>query len=215
MPRSTNPAFIQWASSKSKQILMDDLENGVIPLEEDVITAEIAWDTIYRHAEEFIEERVVFEQFKPALKRHRKAVAKKQRHLRAQMSALEHDTQFMHHDAFNKRGVKIFHGTHAHALLKEDIAEEKHIEMGVAGLYWWREEYWNDNDKWDLTFFKRRVRQEICLQKFNYYMDVKRANKAKKDAAKAAREAKKHVEENDYYDIYQEEDEDEIDDNDD
>lgn len=190
---------------------MEDLENGVIPLEDDVITAEIAWDTIYRHVPEIIEEKVVYEQFGPALKRHRSAVGKKQRHFKVQMDALEHDTQFMHHDTHDRRGVKKFHGTHAHELLKQDIRDEKHIEMGAEGLYWWREEYWDEDETWDLAFFKRRVRQEAATQKFNHFMEIKRVKKAEKDAAKAAKELKKAAEYNDYYDIYQEDDADDND----
>ena len=209
MPRSTNPAFIDWAKSRSKKIVMDDLENDVLPLDETLVPASVAWEH-YKLLPEFIQEGVVYEQFEPALKRHRNAVKKRKRHFAEQLSALEHDTQFMYRDAHNRRGRKIFYGTQAHTLLKQDVKNGLHVSMGVEGLYYSRDEYCEEDDDWDVAFFRRRVRQEDLTQKFHYYMDVQRAKKEKQK--KEATKRTSSTEDFEYYDMYQEEDNDDVDD---
>ena len=44
MPRSRNPERVDWATSRSKKIVVDDLENGVLPLDETLIPASVAWE---------------------------------------------------------------------------------------------------------------------------------------------------------------------------
>ena len=188
---------------------MEHLEEGILSLENEPITAEVAWE-YYRHQDEFRDEGVVFEQFKGALKRHREAVKKKKWHLTDQMAALEHDTQFMSINTHDQKGNKKFYGTEAHRLLKQDVQDERHISLGVEDLFWSRDEYCLD--EWGLPEFKRRVKQEAATQKFFYYMEVKRAKKADKEAAQeAARVARQVAEDNDYYDFNQEEDPDDND----
>lgn len=188
---------------------MEHIETGILSLDDEPITAEVAW-LHYQTQEEFVEEGVVFEQFALAIARHRKALRKKKWHVQDQMVALEHDTQFMSTDTHDRKGDKKFYGTQAHRLLKQDIQDELHTVMGVEALFWLRDEYCLD--EWDLPDFKRRVKQEEATQKFYYYMEVKRAKKADKQAAKeAARVARQVAEAHDYYDINQEEDPDDDD----
>ena len=208
MPRSKNPNYIDWAKSRSKKIVMDDLESGVLPLDDESVPASVAWEH-YSVLPEFIQERVIYAQFEGALKRHRKAVSKRKRHFAEQLSALEHDTQFFYGGTHNRRGVKIFYGTEAHNLLKQDIKEGKHTTLGVEGLYYSRDEYCEEDD-WDVAFFRRRVRQEDLTQKFHYYMDVQRAKKERQK--NKSKQKANTMDEFEYYDLYQEEDEDEVDD---
>ena len=209
MPRSTNPDFIDWAKLRSKKIVMDDLENDVLLLDETLVPASVAWEH-YKLLPEFIQEGVVYKQFEPALKRYCNAVKKRKRHFAEQLSALEHDTQFMYRDAHNRRGRKIFYGTQAHTLLKQDVKNGLHVSMGVEGLYYSRDEYCEEDDDWDVAFFRRRVRQEDLTQKFHYYMDVQRAKKEKQK--KEATKRTSSTEDFEYYDMYQEEDNDDVDD---
>ena len=209
MPRSRNPEFIDWAKSRSKKILMDDLENDVLPLDESLVPASVAWEH-YRLFPEFIQEGVVYEQFESSLDRHRKAVKKKKRHFADQLSALEHDTQFMYQDTHDRRGRRIFYGTQAHTFLKQDVKNGLHLSMGVEGLYYSRDEYCEVDDDWDVAFFRRRVRQEDLTQKFHYHMEVQRAKKEKKK--KESAKSSSSTDDLEYYDTYQEEDKDDVDD---
>lgn len=128
------------------------------------------------------------------------------------MSALEHDTQFFYGETHDRRGKKIFYGTQAHKLLKQDIKEGKHTTLGTEGLYYSRDEYCEE-DEWNLAFFRRRVRQEDLTQKFHYHMEVQRAKKEKQK--KESKKKDNSMDEFEYYDLYQEEDDDEVDDDDD
>lgn len=223
MPRRTKkPGYIDWAKSKTKALIWEHLEKDILTLDENVISAQLAW-THYRTVDVVIQEKVVFEQFAEALARHRKAIKKKRWHVGDQMAALEHDTQFMsfNNKTHNRRGKKIFYGTDAHKQLKEDIKAEKHTTMGVEALFNSNSLY--KDDEWNLAEFKKFVKTEEQTNKFHYHMEVKRTKKKEKakksggaatageaEAATRAseREARRAAEAFDYYDYYQESDED-------
>lgn len=88
MPRSTNPDWIDWRTSKAREIILNDLKTGVL---EDDVTAEDAWNLIYVHLPEIV--TVCFSQFEVRLKSHRKQVAKSKRATTKQKEAMEHDRQ--------------------------------------------------------------------------------------------------------------------------
>ena len=191
MPRPKNPDCIDWANSQSKKVLIRDLETGYLSAKDAPISPEIAWD-YYKYVPEFVEEKVIFKQFKANLKSLRKAFRERTHHIEQQLTALEHDTQFIYKDTHNSKGVKIFRDTVADRLLKDDVKNGLHIELGCEGLYNLRDEYKNERT-WDLAFFKRRIRQETLTQKFGHYMEVKRAKKAKKMQPRKSRPPRKQL----------------------
>jgi hypothetical protein len=199
MPSSKNPDCIDWANSQSKKVLIKDLETGYLSAEDAPITPETAWEHC-KCVPEFAEEKVIFKQFKSNLKSLRKAFREQKRHINQQMLALEHDTQFIYKDTHNKQGVKIFRDTIADELLKEDVKNGLHNDLGCEGLFNLRDEYKNE-ETWDLAFFKCRVRQEESTQKFGHHMEVKRAKKAEKNATKEIKAAKKAIANMDYCDL--------------
>ena len=68
MPRPRRPGWIDWAKSLAKQIILDDLDCGVLPVDESELSAEEAWELVYSQMAEFIRpETVVFSQFKEQL----------------------------------------------------------------------------------------------------------------------------------------------------
>ena len=60
----------------AKKILMYDLENGILSLHENEVSAEKAWDMFYRHLDDF--QKVPRKQFIDQLKAHRKQINKLQ-----------------------------------------------------------------------------------------------------------------------------------------
>ena len=59
---SQNPDWIDWCKSKAREIILDNLTTGTLPLDGDAVTAEEAWEEMYWAMPKF--EGVVFSQFK-------------------------------------------------------------------------------------------------------------------------------------------------------
>ena len=53
-----------------KHIIMDDLEKGLLPVDEEEISAEEAWSICYQHMAEFVSAGVVFDHFKERIQDH-------------------------------------------------------------------------------------------------------------------------------------------------
>ena len=169
---------IDWRRSKAKLILLEDLENGVLPIDNSIVTAEVAWQTHYIYLPEFV--TVGFDQFKKRLADHRKQVGSRKKHLDKQMAGLHRDKQLHPPATHNKRGELNFWLSPAAPKLAEDVKNELHIELGVEGLFHHRAEYF---DWWDFPVFKRRVKQQIARERFTYYLELHRAKKTRKELA--------------------------------
>jgi hypothetical protein len=44
MPRSKNPDYIDWRKSQAKNVIISDLEDGVLSAYETAVSSEQAWD---------------------------------------------------------------------------------------------------------------------------------------------------------------------------
>jgi hypothetical protein len=69
MPRSKNPDYIDWQKSQAKNVIISDLEDGVLSAYETAVSSEQAWD-VYKNLPEFKD--VCFKQLKEGLKDHHK-----------------------------------------------------------------------------------------------------------------------------------------------
>lgn len=174
-PRRRRKGFIAWATSESKQILVEDLEAGLISLDESVHSTEYVWN-IYKETPEFKSEKVLFDQFKDRLKDHRKQVQIKDNAHEVEAAALAHDRLITAKPTLNERGEVIFYLTEGHALLKEDVANKMHETLGIAGLYNSKEQY----QIIPLVKFKDRVYQAIRREKFINWLEYKRMKKEEK-----------------------------------
>lgn len=172
MPRRpSNPNWIDWRKSQAREILLEDLESGVLPLEADYVTAQVAWETMYVNLPEFL--NVVFSQFEARLKDHRKQVSRRRQATETQLHAFRHDRRLYPRQTHNQNGERVFSLSAAKPLLKEDVVDEKHLQMTVEALRNSRPEY----REWSLAIFRRRLHQEIRTQKWFYYLEWKRAKK--------------------------------------
>lgn len=164
--------WVDWRKARARLILLKDLEDDILPLDEDIWSTEEAWDH-YQNYPEFA--LIPFSQFKERLKGHREQVKKKKTHIQAQVAALQHDRAMHPESLFNRRGEKVFAFSSAKPMLEQDVADEKHLETSVEALYLSRPEY--HGDVWTLPIFRKRLAQEIARQKFFYYLQCKRAKK--------------------------------------
>ena len=86
MPKSTKPGWIDWVSCRTKETIIEDLTNEVIPLN---TKPEDAWNDWCSHMWEVKEEKVVFDQFKAAFSRHKKQVSDKKKESLKEKKLLE------------------------------------------------------------------------------------------------------------------------------
>ena len=180
MPRPSNPDWIDWRKSEARQIIIDDLRSGRLPLDAAELTADEAWDLQYVHMPEFA--TVVFSQFKKRLKDHRKQIARQVGSSLHQYQAFQRDRQIHPRQTHNRRGELVFDLSPAKELLVNDVKAEKHIEMTPEDLFWSRQEYY---EHFKLDYFRRRLRQQVRASKFNYYLQWKQACKAEKRGKKS------------------------------
>ena len=167
MPRSKKPGWIDWKSCPGRQVLIDDLRPGGVLYNRDYITPEeiFPW---YKQFPAFKD--VVLDQFKARLQDHRKAAAKDKHKSLQQQQHLEHDRHLYPREAHNQRGEPIFDMSPARFLLAEDVKNKLHERMSARELQDSREEYGIFKRK----IFSDRVRQEVRLQKYYHYLNLKR-----------------------------------------
>ena len=170
MPRGVrSPGTIDWAKSESRQILLDDLEAGVISLDESDTAHELFYG-MYQHTPEFIAEEVGFEQFKKRLKSHCKQVKCAKEAPVWQYAALQHDRNIFEKKTHNQRGKKIFYWSDAWPLLIQDVAAKRHITMKPKELKTTRREY----DNFSLKIFNWKVRQVVRGERLINWKNDKR-----------------------------------------
>ena len=183
--------WIDWWTSKTREIVLQDLNDGVLPLTEEEMPAKAAWNLHYKHLVEVIQDQVRFDQFEKRLEDHREQVSKKKHHFNAQMEAFRRTRELHPPKTHNKRGVKNFAFTEASKLLKKDIEQKKHLEMTVHELFLSRNEYHLDVE-WDENFFRRKVDQYIATQKFFNWIRYKQEKKEEREKEKNHRHTKKN-----------------------
>ena len=68
MPRKQKPGTIKWPKSEARNIISDDLLEGVLLVDAKELSAEDAWELSCKNMVEFKD--VLFEQFKDRLRDH-------------------------------------------------------------------------------------------------------------------------------------------------
>ena len=167
------PGWIDWRKCKSKHIILEDLCEGVIPLTDEEATAEEIWETWYKNMVEFIEEEIVFDQFKERLAAHREQVTKKKVESMRQLELLRHHQSLHPQKTRDHKGQLIFDMHPAKELLRQDVKMNKHKTMSPAALRATQSEY----GEFTLDIFRQRIYQEVRRQKFIYFLNWARAAK--------------------------------------
>jgi hypothetical protein len=148
---------------------MEDLRPGGPLYHRDNIPAEdiFPW---YKQLPAF--ETVVLSQFKARLKTHRTAAAKDTHRALQEEQYLEHDQRLYPRQPYNERGEPKFDMHPAKLLLREDIKNRVHLTTHKTSrlLQQSRPEYLLFKPK----KFAERILQEIKLQKYFHYLELKR-----------------------------------------
>ena len=140
MPRlSRREGWIDWANSQAREILLDDLQRGLLPVEAHELSAEEAWDLVYQHMAEFV--TVVFSQFEARLRDHRRQVQKNMIRATSESEALAHDRLLFPRSNVNDRGEPVFDLSPAKLLLRGDVTAGLHNHMTPSELQHSRNEY--------------------------------------------------------------------------
>jgi hypothetical protein len=176
---------VSWRISGAREILLDDLHRGVIPLDAELLSAEDAWHNVYASLDAF--RLVPFSQFKRQLKAHRKQVAKLAEQSQPQYEAFRHDQATQQQFAAYSNGRPIFAAFPGARLLKADVHDLQDINIDIGTLHQFRPEY----AEWTRDEFTRRVYQEVRYWKFVNYLERKRQALLARVTKKADRPQKK------------------------
>jgi hypothetical protein len=167
---------INWRHSKARLIIVSDLEQDLLPVDENVMSAEHAWEACYRDQEEFA--KVPFPQFEERLKDHREQLAKRLARSDSEARALAQDRQLHPRQTHNHRGEPVFHLSTAKQLLRDDVKNKLHINN--PDFQAMRPEYM----MFKKSKFGDRIRQEVRRQKFLHYLELQRAKLEKRRRGK-------------------------------
>jgi hypothetical protein len=168
MPRSKNPDYIDWQKSQAKNVIISDLEDGVLSACETAVSSEQAWD-VYKNLPEFKD--VCFKQFKECLKNHHKVHMKKLEESIQEEDAFQHDC-LLHprNETHDRRGRLIFDRSPAKDLLCNDIKNGAYPPL-LSPM-----ELWNlcpEYKLFDLMMFRQCIFQEIRRNKFINWCEMK------------------------------------------
>ena len=158
---------IPWAGSKARELLLTDIEEGILP---DSLTASEAW-TEYEKLDEFA--KVPYKQFEERLTAHRKQV-----HIKKEKSL--DDLARLLNTKLTLAPTKTFLGSEKHRLLREDVKAE--IESGLKPAS--TKEFQARRPEYlqlTTTFFGKRLRQERRYRKFCMYLEEKRLKNMSKE----------------------------------
>ena len=165
--------WVDWKKTKAKKILIEDLENDVLPLSADDMSAIDCWK-IYKQYPEF--RGIQFDQFEERLADHRAAIERQKNVSYYDEESFLRDRMLRPVKPTNQRGEPKFYLSPAYDLLKEHIKEKKHKRLSPLTLWYGFEPY----QAFDKSKFRQRIYQEERKQKFIFQLELKRAEKKKK-----------------------------------
>jgi hypothetical protein len=110
------------------------------------------------------------EQFKERVSAHREQVNGDLGRAIMEEAYYVHDRRLHPRRTTNRRGELVFDLHLAKLLLRDDVANNRHVGLRPSQLWSKREEY----QEFDLPTFKQRIYQEIKRTKFINWMEMKR-----------------------------------------
>ena len=168
MSQKQKPRTFKWRGSEAKNIVLDDLLKGVLPVDANILSAEDAWELTYKYMYEFKD--VPFQQFKDRLRDHRKQMKSGLQRSNIEEEALQHDRKLYPRQLKNSKGELVFDLHPAKLLLRKDVAERKHLVMKPMELQETRPEC----RLFDHCKFKERIYQEVRQVKFINWLEISR-----------------------------------------
>ena len=175
---------VKWRTCGAREILLEDLQRGILTLDEEELPAEDAW-AVYSEMDEF--QLVPYSQFKQQLKAHQLQVLKTVGQSAPQYAAFRRDQAIQQQHTHYADGRPIFAASPAHALLKADVRDRQQTAINIGVLHQSRPEY----KEWSRSIFTRRVYQEVRYWKFVAYLEDKRQRLRSRAAKKVGPAPKK------------------------
>ena len=148
-------------------MLIEDLVTNMLPLDMTECSANEAWYSYYSHLEEFKD--VPLEQFRERVSAHCEQVNGDLGRAIMEEAYYVHDWRLHPWQTTNGRGELVFDLHPAKLLLRDDVANNRHVGLRPLQLWSKREEY----KEFDLPIFKERIYQEIRHTKFINWMEMK------------------------------------------
>jgi hypothetical protein len=176
-----------WRNSKARLIIIQDLEEKLLPLNENEMSAKEAWDTIYQYTAEFA--NVPFHQFKAHLNNHRKQVRARLEISFTEEMALAHDQLLHPRKTHNHHGEQVFDHSPAKQCLRDDVKNKVHTTMSALELQATRPEYRGFKP----NKFRDRISQEVRQQKFLHYLELQRTKKFEEHQGTKTKVAKREM----------------------
>lgn len=176
---------VYWRTSGAREILLDDLRQGVLTLDETMLSAEEAWEFYSQHGSF---ELVPFSQFKRQLKAHRLQTTKLLEASAPQYEAFRRDQASQKQHTHYQSGRPIFAAFPAFKMLQDDVQKIFRTTINIGLLQQSRQEYM----AWPRDEFKDRVYQAVRYWKFVNYLNDKRQKLLSRETKKAASEEPKN-----------------------
>ena len=157
---------VDWKTSAAKQVILDDLNEKVLPADRNELSARRAWKDVYCHMVEF--HGIECEQYRENLNRMRKSHLKKLESVDWTREAINHDKKFR--KSMDSSGKKLFYLSEAAKKLRKDVKKGKHLEMKPKELRQTRPEC----VECSLKVFREHIYQQVRRFKFELYLEEKR-----------------------------------------
>ena len=186
--RKAEEKGINWRNSAARFMILEDLAAEVLPVEEDVCSAEEAWE-YYGQLAEF--EDVPFSQFEYQLKQHRKQVDDKFMSAMKHWAVLQEDRAKHSKRTTYDNGRRIFRHSAAYKKLHEDVYARRHLSLSPTALWKTKGEY----QEWEVEEFRPRIYQMERQWKFVNYLEKKREDEKREKELAKIHEYRKKVEE--------------------
>ena len=176
---NSQPKYIKWKGSAAAAIIKNDLQQGMLDLEEP--PANVVWQQTYSKLAEFKD--VPFEQFEKRLRDHRQQYARRFNRSQTEEILFQQDRLLNPRQYRNNRGELVIDMHDIKDMLREDMHNGVHIGKTPSELQATRPELYGlvKPEK-----FKERLYQEIRRLKFAAHLEAKRQKK--KEAEEAARQ---------------------------
>jgi hypothetical protein len=167
--------LIPWKTCKAKQILIQDLEIGMIGMANDDPTPLSLWPFYHDNMPDF--QYIEYDQFKGGLDRLRAKMQLSVNRLVDEEAGLVHDMQLFPRSHLNYRGEPHWDVSDAKTLLDQDIDNEWHTIYEPKELWLTRPEYYN---VYPLEIFRKHIHQEVRSRKFLVWVEWRRREYKKK-----------------------------------
>jgi hypothetical protein len=148
----------KWRFSKAKQLIAQDMIDGLVPTDEPIVNVEKLFNDFYRDHEYFAEFPFDKTLYKGRFERLQVVVKRLGRLAKYDHDALVHDRQLYPFPTHGPTGKPLWHGSTADRWLDVDIANGVHLQPGMTPMKLWatRPEY---------APFKASIRQRIDQKK--------------------------------------------------